>query len=279
MPLLLPSAGVAPASGCSTGRVSASSGCCAARRRRAGVQRKRHRWAWAAAGPSSSPGPAASAWSLLCNPSDSDSTEAGPSTRGTWSPPKQQLVPYEEEEEKEMRGDSDPWMGPTGPYWEALDWEGGAPLSPSPEREGLLGLSPSLLASPPPPGPPDEVLRDLFADVYLGPQVPAVASQEAAASGRPVTPRVAVEMGRSPRTQEQGASPRPKKRCINGFIMFCRINRRNYMSQWAQRFNHLNNRVTQLDGDGEDDDINPPTPLQLPLAACPGTPGGSPLPP
>ncbi|XP_074751223.1 uncharacterized protein LOC141955294 isoform X2 [Athene noctua] len=170
-------------------------------------------------------------------------------------------------------------MGLTGPCWEALDWEGGAPLSPSPEREGLLGLSPSLLASPPPPGPPDEVLQDLFADVYLGPQAPAVASQEAAASGSPVTPRVAVEMGGSPRTQGQGVPLRPKKRCINGFIMFCRINRRNYMSLWAQRFNRLNNRVTELDGDEDDDDINPPAPLQLPLAACAGTLGGSPLPP
>ncbi|XP_074751222.1 meiosis initiator protein-like isoform X1 [Athene noctua] len=200
-------------------------------------------------------------------------------------------------------------MGLTGPCWEALDWEGGAPLSPSPEREGLLGLSPSLLASPPPPGPPDEVLQDLFADVYLGPQAPAVASQEAAASGSPVTPRVAVEMGGSPRTQGQGVPLRPKKRCINGFIMFCRINRRNYMRAypgvassavtrelaqlwhslspderhsyclWAQRFNRLNNRVTELDGDEDDDDINPPAPLQLPLAACAGTLGGSPLPP
>ena len=49
-----------------------------------------------------------------------------------------------------------------GPYWEALDWEVGVLLTPCPGWEVLLGLSPSLLASPPPPGPPDEVVRGRF---------------------------------------------------------------------------------------------------------------------
>ncbi|XP_074666676.1 uncharacterized protein LOC141917399 isoform X2 [Strix aluco] len=94
-------------------------------------------------------------------PGDSDTVEVGLSAGGTWGPPRQRLVPYkeEEEEEEEMGGGSGPWLGPTGPYWEALDWDGGVPLTPCPGREGLLGLSPSLLASPPPPGPPDEVVR------------------------------------------------------------------------------------------------------------------------
>ncbi|NXF60397.1 BHMG1 protein, partial [Ciccaba nigrolineata] len=186
----------------------------------------------------------------------------------------------------------------TGPYWEALDWDGGVPLTPCPGREGLLGLSPSLLASPPPLGPPDEVCHRpppaLFADVYLSPQVgtvsppaPAVAPQEAAADSSPVSRRVAVGMGGTPRTRGQGAPPRPKKKCVNGFIMFCSLNRKHYMSAhpglastaatrelaqlwhslspderrpyclWARRFSRLHNRVTRPDGDG-DGDTNPP---------------------
>ncbi|NXY82516.1 BHMG1 protein, partial [Alcedo cyanopectus] len=157
----------------------------------------------------------------------------------------------------------------TGPYWEAVGWEGGLCLSPPPRRQGLLGLSPSLLASPLPPGPPDEVVRDLFADVCLSPQVgtvtptppvspsrchlptagvaypppvvpsppqgtrgsprtSAVAPREAAATGRRVAPRGAAGTARGQRGQ--GAPPRPKKKCVNGFIMFCRLNRKSYMS-------------------------------------------------
>ncbi|XP_064004338.1 uncharacterized protein LOC135177811 [Pogoniulus pusillus] len=86
------------------------------------------------------------------------STEVGLSAEATEG---QQLVPYEEEEEELGEGCS-PWLGPTGPYWEAVGWEGAVPLSPPTQQEGLLGLSPSLLASPPPPGPPDEVIRGGF---------------------------------------------------------------------------------------------------------------------
>ncbi|CAM9136105.1 unnamed protein product [Bubo scandiacus] len=100
----------------------------------------------------------------------------------------------------------------------------------------------------------------------------------------------------------------PQKKCVNGFIMFCRLNRKQYMSAhpglastvatrelaqlwhslspderrpyclWARRFSRLHNRVTRPDGDG-DGDANPPAPLQLLLAACAGTPGGGLLPP
>lgn len=30
----------------------------------------------------------------------------------------------------------------------------------------------------------------------------------------------------------QGAPPRPKKKCVNGFIMFCRLNRKAYI-RWG----------------------------------------------
>ena len=39
-------------------------------------------------------------------------------------------------------------------------------------------------------------------------------------------------MGGTPRTRGQGAPPRPKKKCVNGFIMFCRLNRKHYM-RWG----------------------------------------------
>ncbi|NXG48751.1 BHMG1 protein, partial [Psilopogon haemacephalus] len=202
-----------------------------------------------------------------------------------------------------------------GPYWEAVGWEGAVPLSPPTQQEGLLGLSPSLLASPPPPGPPDEVIRGvfgdqrggiwtmsvcspaqghchppaLFADIYLSPQAPAVAPHEAVADGSTVTPRVAAGMGGTPQGQRgrgQGAPARQKKKCVNGFIMFCCMNRKPYMSThpglpstvvtrelaqlWrslsprerrpyclrARRFNRLHDRMMrpERDGDGDKDD-------------------------
>lgn len=113
-----------------------------------------------------------------------------------------------------MAGGSNPWLGPTGPYWEALGGEEGFPLSPPKQQGGLLGLSPSLLASPPPPGPPDEVIKGglggggdnvcpcvrvcvpssvspcrrppaLFADVYLSPQVGTVTPPPAVSQTHP----------------------------------------------------------------------------------------------
>ncbi|NXX40588.1 BHMG1 protein, partial [Tricholaema leucomelas] len=189
----------------------------------------------------------------------------------------------------------------TGPYWEAVGWEGAVPLSPPAQQEGLLGLSPSLLASPPPPGPPDEVIRGGFGGPGGGgwtvsppsnttvPQAPAVAPHEAVSDGSTVPPRVAVGMGGTPQGQRgrgQGAPPRQKKKCVNGFIMFCCMNRKPYMSThpglpstvvtrelaqlWrslsprerrpyclrARRFNRLHDRMMrpERDGDGDKDD-------------------------
>ncbi|XP_065715556.2 meiosis initiator protein isoform X2 [Patagioenas fasciata] len=68
----------------------------------------------------------------------------------------QRLVPYEDEDPPKA---TNPWLGPTGPYWDELGRAGGVPVSPPPGRLGPLGLSPSLVASPPPPGPPDDVIR------------------------------------------------------------------------------------------------------------------------
>ncbi|NXP72844.1 BHMG1 protein, partial [Ramphastos sulfuratus] len=193
----------------------------------------------------------------------------------------------------------------TGPYWEAVGWEGAMPLSPPTQQEGLLGLSPSLLASPPPPGPPDEVIRGGFGGTReegagqclcchhpktrLFSQAPAVAPYEAVADGSTVTPGVAVGMGGTPQGQRgrgQGAPPRQKKKCVNGFIMFCCMNRKPYMSThpglpstvvtrelaqlWrslsprerrpyclrARRFNRLHDRMMrpERDQDGDKDD-------------------------
>ncbi|NXN10949.1 BHMG1 protein, partial [Indicator maculatus] len=181
----------------------------------------------------------------------------------------------------------------SGPYWEAVGWEGGVPLSPPTQQEGLLGLSPSLLASPPPPGPPDEVIRGGFGGPEgRGPDnvcAPAMAPHEAVADGSTVTPRVAVGMGRAPQGQRgrgQGGPPRQKKKCVNGFIMFCCMNRKPYMRAhpglpstvvtrelaqlWrslsprerrpyclrARRFNRLHDRMMrpERDGDGDRDD-------------------------
>ncbi|KAF1533775.1 Basic helix-loop-helix and HMG box domain-containing protein 1, partial [Eudyptes schlegeli] len=119
------------------------------------------------------------------------------------------------------------------------------------------------------------------------PQAPVVAPREAAADGSPVPPGVAVGTGGTPRGQ--GGPPRPKKKCVNGFIMFCRLNRKPYISAhpglastaatrelaqlWrslspaerrpyclrARRFSRLHNRVMRPDGDGDGDgDTDPP---------------------
>ncbi|NXJ58132.1 BHMG1 protein, partial [Spizaetus tyrannus] len=118
------------------------------------------------------------------------------------------------------------------------------------------------------------------------PQAPAVAPQEGAADGSPVTPGVALGMGGAPWGQwgwGQGAPPRPKKKCVNGFIMFCRLNRKAYIRAhpglastvatrelaqlWrslspderrpyclrARRFSRLHNRVMRPDGDEDSD--------------------------
>ncbi|NXF97879.1 BHMG1 protein, partial [Eubucco bourcierii] len=186
----------------------------------------------------------------------------------------------------------------TGPYWEAVDWEGAMPLSPPTQQEGLLGLSPSLLASPPPPGPPDEVIRGGFGGpggegwtMSVCPLCSGslLAPHEAVADGSTVTPGVAVGMGGTPQGQRgrgQGAPPRQKKKCVNGFIMFCCMNRKPYMSThpglpstvvtrelaqlWrslsprerrpyclrARRFNRLHDRMMrpERDRDGDKDD-------------------------
>lgn len=104
----------------------------------------------------------------------------------------------------------------------------------------------SRSVSPSPPAAPP----DLFADVYLSPQVGTVtpprchpqgtqlspqalaaAPQVAGADGILVTPGVA--MGTGGAQQGQRGSPRhPKKKCVNGFIMFCCLNRKAYM-RWG----------------------------------------------
>ncbi|NXX52909.1 BHMG1 protein, partial [Scopus umbretta] len=138
------------------------------------------------------------------------------------------------------------------------------------------------------------------------PQAPAVALQEAVAGGSPVTPRVAVGTGETPQGQRghgrgqrsrgqrgqgrQGQRVRDQeedvalpKKCVNGFIMFCRINRTAYMRAhpglastavtqelarlwrslsldqrrpyclWARRFSRLHDRVVRPDEDEDED--------------------------
>ncbi|XP_061868312.1 meiosis initiator protein isoform X2 [Colius striatus] len=252
---------------------------------------------------------------------DSDTAEERQSTRATC---RQRLVFYKEEE-GEVKGTGDPWLCPTKLYWETVGWDEVVPLSPTPRQKGLLGLSPSLLASPTPPGPPEGVIRgefggagevtsvclsvclsaqcrcppDLFPDVYLGTQAPAVAQQEPVASGSRVTPRpVPAGTGKRRRRRGEAGSPCPKKKCVNGFIMFCRLNRRPYMSThpgltsiaatcelaqlWrslspeeqrpyclqARRFSRQQDRVVRLDKDRDGDgDTDPPLPSWLLLAA------------
>ncbi|KAM9514346.1 uncharacterized protein ACIB01_018994 [Guaruba guarouba] len=161
-----------------------------------------------------------------------DSVDVGPSAGAAPSPPHQKLVPYEEEEEEEgggPRGGPSPPLCPPHPYWEELGREEGVSLCPPP-RQG------ALLASPPPPGPPGDVVRggfgggprgamggaprprsvsrpppDLFPDAFLGAQTPPLPPQEADAGGSPAPP---------PRGHGPDGAPPPKKKCVNGFIMF-----------------------------------------------------------
>ncbi|XP_063174541.1 meiosis initiator protein [Chroicocephalus ridibundus] len=85
-------------------------------------------------------------------------------------------------------------------------------------------------------------------------------------------------MGTVGAQQGQRGSPRhPKKKCVNGFIMFCCLNRKAYMSQRARQFSRQHDRVVRLVGDKDGDgDTDPPAPLQLLLAAHAGTLGGGP---
>ncbi|XP_065715555.2 meiosis initiator protein isoform X1 [Patagioenas fasciata] len=224
----------------------------------------------------------------------------------------QRLVPYEDEDPPKA---TNPWLGPTGPYWDELGRAGGVPVSPPPGRLGPLGLSPSLVASPPPPGPPDDVIRDLFSDIYGSLKAPAVAAPEpgGGSSGTPLGTSRGQRRGQKGRGGQgtqgtqgtRGHPPRAKKKCVNGFIMFCRINRKPYISAhpgvastaatrelaqlWrslrpdqrrpycarARRFSRLHDRVLRPDSgdnDGDNDgdkdsDTDPPAPLQLLLDA------------
>ncbi|NXV81532.1 BHMG1 protein, partial [Atlantisia rogersi] len=131
----------------------------------------------------------------------------------------------------------------TEPYWETVDWEGVMPQSPSPRRKGHLGLSPSLLASPSPPASPGGVVRGAFGG---GCDTSCVCTPHPPTQHHRVTPPLlsitmsspqlsfqmsisAHSCGVAPRGRGPKAPPQPRKKCVNGFIMFCRLNRKSFM--------------------------------------------------
>uniref|UniRef100_A0A8C2UG87 Meiosis initiator n=1 Tax=Chinchilla lanigera TaxID=34839 RepID=A0A8C2UG87_CHILA len=61
--------------------------------------------------------------------------------------------------------------------------------------------------------------------------------------------------------------PQVKKKCVNGFIMFCRMNRKPYIRIKARRFSRQHNRIVkQGSSDSEDEDWGTPKPFYQLLA-------------
>ncbi|XP_068766419.1 meiosis initiator protein [Struthio camelus] len=106
-----------------------------------------------------------------------------------------------------------------GRRWAAEEEEEEAKEAPPPAA-AALGLSPSLLSSPGRLGPAEDPA--LFADVRLSP-APAAEDEEEDGDGD--------GDGGGPPVRLKGvASGRPpKKKCVNGFIMFCRLHRKQYI--------------------------------------------------
>ncbi|KAK1788318.1 hypothetical protein P4O66_016770 [Electrophorus voltai] len=159
-----------------------------------------------------------------------------------------------------------------------------------------LHLSPSLLTSPArglshpllPEG--QEELQTLFEDVWVTPKPvvlkecslschsPGDWSEEEDRGSDDVTwtPKKHIRMKKTnkvyhkriSRKSQAVTNPGMKKKCVNGFIMFCRMNRRLYLSLKARHFSRQQNRNVRSevqDAEGEEEDCVP-SPLHMLLA-------------
>ncbi|XP_028920795.2 meiosis initiator protein-like [Ornithorhynchus anatinus] len=82
---------------------------------------------------------------------------------------------------------------------------------------------------------------------------------------RPQTKRAA-EPGRRPVAPNPPCPFLLKKKCVNGFIMFCRLNRKQYIRSKARRFSRLHNRIVRSDNSSSDEELPPQKPFYLLLA-------------
>ncbi|KAI4534702.1 hypothetical protein MJG53_013450 [Ovis ammon polii x Ovis aries] len=72
---------------------------------------------------------------------------------------------------------------------------------------------------------------------------------------------------KSKESKKAPGTPQMKKKCVNGFIMFCRMNRKQYIRTKARRFSRQHNRIVKQDSSSsEDENWETPKPFYQLLA-------------
>ncbi|TTK94547.1 hypothetical protein Baya_15718 [Bagarius yarrelli] len=170
---------------------------------------------------------------------------------------------------------------PLLPFLPLLGFQEGLNLSPSLLTSPARGLSHTLL----PEG--QEELQMLFEDVWVPPKPAGLKqcrqgnddyafsqSEERDKGSDDLTwipnQRLYVKKGskNGSRKDQTVSGPRQKKKCVNGFIMFCRLNRRLYLSLKARQYSRQHNRNVRSEGQSaeEEEEDCVPSPLHILLA-------------